>query len=123
MSELLTFSCEGTVQEPIWKAKHISNIGKLPAQVITEMTQIPFEGLKAIGEGILGQSSEGSGGGAEREEVNMVPPELKPGEELRVFGQGIFGSQRSNDGADGQKKEKQRILPLLPGRKPQGDQD
>lgn len=125
VSELLTFSCEGTVQEPVWKAKHISNIGKLPAQVITEMTQIPFEGLKAIGEGILGQSSEGSGGGAEREEVNMVSPELKPGEELRVFGQGIFGSkeQRSNGGANGQEKEKQRILPLLPGRKLQGDQD
>ena len=55
----------------------------------------------------------------------MVSPELKPGEELRVFGQGIFGSkeQRSNGGANGQEKEKQRILPLLPGRKLQGDQD
>ncbi len=123
VSELLTFSCEGTIQEPVWKAKHISNIGKLPAQVITEMTQVPIEGLKAIGEGLFGQSGEGERG--EREEINMVPLELNPGEGLKAIGQGIFGSQeqRGHGGGNGQGGEKQRILPLLPGRKLQVDQE
>lgn len=55
VSELLTFSCTGTISEPEWKAKHISNLGKLPAQVINEMTRLPAEGLKAIGKGLFGE--------------------------------------------------------------------
>lgn len=54
VSELLTFSCTGTVTDPVWKAKHISNLGKVPAQVITELTTIPVEGLKKIGKGLFG---------------------------------------------------------------------
>ncbi|MDF1825169.1 MAG: AsmA-like C-terminal region-containing protein [Verrucomicrobiales bacterium] len=70
VSELLTFSCTGTVQEPVWKAKHISNLGKLPAQAITEITNIPVEGLKLIGQGLFGESKR------ERAEVEATAPEI-----------------------------------------------
>jgi len=121
VSELLTFHCEGTISEPIWTAKHISNIGKLPAQVITEMTQVPIEGLKAISEGLFSQAGDGSD--SERNGPNIVPPELKPGDGLRAIGQGIFGSQeerRERAEADGTEGGP-RILPLLQGRKPRAD--
>jgi len=42
------------VTEPVWKSKAISNLGKVPAQVITELTTIPVEGLKKIGQGLFG---------------------------------------------------------------------
>jgi len=58
VSELLTFSCTGTVTEPVWKSKAISNLGKVPAQVITELTTIPVEGLKKIGQGLFGPDQE-----------------------------------------------------------------
>lgn len=64
VSELLTFSCTGTVKEPVWKAKHISNLGKVPAQLISEMTNIPMEGLKKLGQGLFGnQASKPETGG------------------------------------------------------------
>lgn len=73
VSELLTYSCTGTVTEPIWKPKHISNLAKVPAQVISEMTNIPIEGLKKIGKGIFGpQVKRGETGGPEPREA--VPP-------------------------------------------------
>ncbi len=53
VSELLTYSCTGTVREPVWKPKHISNLAKVPATLISELTNIPVEGLKKIGQ--LGQ--------------------------------------------------------------------
>ncbi|MCB1206753.1 MAG: hypothetical protein KDN18_21020, partial [Verrucomicrobiae bacterium] len=53
VSELLTYSCTGTVREPVWKPKHISNLGKVPATLISELTNIPVEGLKKVGQ--LGQ--------------------------------------------------------------------
>ena len=61
VSELLTYSCTGTVNEPVWKAKHISNLGKLPAQVITEITNVPVEGLKAIGKSLFGEKDKPQG--------------------------------------------------------------
>lgn len=61
VSELLTFSCTGTVSEPVWKAKHISNLGKLPAQVITELAEIPVGGLRMLGQGIFGNREEKNG--------------------------------------------------------------
>lgn len=67
VSELLTYSCTGTITEPVWKPKHISNLGKVPAQVISEMTNIPIEGLKKIGQGIFGPQ-------ARREEANDSTP-------------------------------------------------
>lgn len=63
VSELLTYSCSGTISEPEWKAKHISNLGKVPAGVISEMTNVPIEGLKLIGKGLFGgQDDEGESG-------------------------------------------------------------
>lgn len=67
VSELLTYSCTGTITEPIWKPKHISNLGKVPAQIISEMTNIPIEGLKKIGQGIFGPQSR-------REETDSSAP-------------------------------------------------
>jgi hypothetical protein len=50
VSELLTYSCTGTIREPVWKPKHISNLGKVPATLISELTNIPVEGLKKLGQ-------------------------------------------------------------------------
>lgn len=50
VSELLTYSCTGTVRDPVWKPKHISNLGKVPATLISELTNIPVEGLKRLGQ-------------------------------------------------------------------------
>jgi len=50
VSELLTYSCTGTVREPVWKPKHISNLAKVPATLISELTNIPVEGLKKLGQ-------------------------------------------------------------------------
>ncbi len=53
LSELLTFSCTGTVRNPVWRSKHISALAKVPATLISELTNIPIEGLKKLGQ--LGQ--------------------------------------------------------------------
>lgn len=66
VSELLTFSCTGTLDNQEWKAKHISNLGKVPAQMITELTNIPVEGLKKISEGLFGPEGMIGGGGLQR---------------------------------------------------------
>lgn len=58
VSELLTYSCSGTISEPVWKPKHISTIGKVPTTVISEMTNVPIEGLKMIGKGLFGGQEE-----------------------------------------------------------------
>ncbi len=78
VSELLTFSCTGTIKEPVWKAKHISNLGKLPAKVITEMTNVPVGGLKAIGKGLFGEKSK-----PEAVEGDGVDPRNAPEEKPR----------------------------------------
>ncbi|MEM6916956.1 MAG: AsmA-like C-terminal region-containing protein, partial [Verrucomicrobiota bacterium] len=94
VTELLTFSCTGTVQEPVWKAKHISNLGKIPAQAITELTNIPVEGLKLIGQGLFGEglsmeserSDENSaeatpsetGGETNRKKLFQLLPKINP---------------------------------------------
>ncbi|MDF1657805.1 MAG: AsmA-like C-terminal region-containing protein [Verrucomicrobiales bacterium] len=78
VSELLTFSCTGTLQEPVWKAKHISNLGKIPAQAITEITNIPVEGLKMIGQGLFGGSKkEQENSDSAREEIGGDPNRRK----------------------------------------------
>ncbi|MEM1442216.1 MAG: AsmA-like C-terminal region-containing protein, partial [Verrucomicrobiota bacterium] len=97
VTELLTFSCTGTVQEPVWKAKHISNLGKIPAQAITELTNIPVEGLKLIGQGLFGEglsmeserSDENSaeatpsetGGETNRKKLFQLLPKINPARE------------------------------------------
>lgn len=50
VSELLTYSCSGTVKEPVWKPKHISKLAKVPATFVSELTNIPVEGLRMIGQ-------------------------------------------------------------------------
>jgi hypothetical protein len=50
VSELLTYSCTGTIREPVWKPKHISNLGQVPVTLISELTNIPIEGLKKLGQ-------------------------------------------------------------------------
>lgn len=91
VTELLTFSCTGTVQDPVWKAKHISNLGKLPAQAITEITSIPVEGLKLIGQGLFGESKKESeepesaaeeiGGEPNRRKLFQLLPQLNQSRE------------------------------------------
>lgn len=78
VAELLTFSCTGTIEEPVWKAKHISNLGKLPAQVITEITSVPVGGLKAIGKELFGDKENRS-----PQEVGGVDPRKTPEETTR----------------------------------------
>ena len=73
VSELLTYSCTGTLSDPVWKPKHISNLAKVPAQVISEMTNIPIEGLKKIGQGIFGPQ-------VKREETGGPGPGDAPGD-------------------------------------------
>jgi hypothetical protein len=53
VSELLTYSCSGTIREPVWKPKHITNLVKVPTTLVSELTNIPVEGLKMLGQ--LGQ--------------------------------------------------------------------
>lgn len=53
LSELLTYSCTGTIWNPVWKPKHISALAQMPATLISELTNIPIEGLKKLGQ--LGQ--------------------------------------------------------------------
>lgn len=80
VSELLTFSGTGTVSDPVWEAKHVSNLVKLPTQVITGITTIPFDGIKKLRQGIFGGSpgEEASGGETEPESETRVPaPEEK----------------------------------------------
>jgi hypothetical protein len=80
VSELLTFSCTGTVTEPVWKAKHISNLGKVPAQVITDLTTIPVEGLKKIGQGIFGVQGDSNAVGSSEESIDSsAGGDKKPG--------------------------------------------
>lgn len=77
VSELLTYSCTGTIREPVWKPKHISNLGKVPASLISELTNIPVEGLKKLGqfgqelfalpERVLSPQQTDAGEGAPRE--------------------------------------------------------
>lgn len=70
VSELLTFSGTGSIKEPVWKAKHISNLGKVPAQMISEMTNIPVEGLRKLGQGLFkNQASRAETGGETNTEV------------------------------------------------------
>jgi hypothetical protein len=121
VSELLTFSCSGTLQEPVWSAKHISNIGKLPSQVITEMTQVPFEGLKALGGGLFKPQATESYQGSDR----SASPVLSPSEGLRSIGKGIFGPQKKRIERAGKEsdQERQAILPGLKGSQSQKSQD
>lgn len=55
VSELLTYSCGGTIGDPQWKPKHISNLGKFPAEVANGVAEIPVQGLRLIGRGLLGE--------------------------------------------------------------------
>ncbi len=102
VSELLTYSCTGTVREPVWKPKHISNLGKVPASFISDLTNIPVEGLKFLGEigqGILSPlSPRRSQDGA-----------AKPRE--RRFPWGGSGAAESGDSPPPRK-----LFPLLQGR-------
>lgn len=61
VSELLMFSGTGTIEQPVWKPKHISNLAKLPTQVLTEITQVPMMGIRMIGKGIFGPDAGAQG--------------------------------------------------------------
>jgi len=76
VSELLTYSCTGTWKEPVWKPKHISNLGRVPAQLISEMTNAPVEGLKKIGQELFGSQKEDA-------EIGGEPQPLRPLKPLR----------------------------------------
>lgn len=78
ISELLTYSCTGTVMEPVWKPKHISNLGKVPAQLISEMTNIPIEGLRKIGQGIFGPQGKREETGGREEAGGPAPGAVGP---------------------------------------------
>ncbi|MEM9018489.1 MAG: hypothetical protein AAGC68_15860, partial [Verrucomicrobiota bacterium] len=95
VSELLTFSGTGTIDEPVWKPKHISNLGKVPAQMITELTNVPVEGLKMLGQGLLGKQNKDSEASAN---------ESGGGQEI--------GGER----AGSEKGGRNRLFPLLPNR-------
>ena len=58
VSELLTYSCSGTVGRPEWKPKHISNMAKLPGQIVSGVGEIPVKGLQMIGRSLTKQSSQ-----------------------------------------------------------------
>ncbi len=74
VSELLTYSCTGTWKDPVWKPKHISNLGRVPAQLITEMTNAPVEGLKKIGQGLFGSQKEDEETGGEPQPLRPLKP-------------------------------------------------
>ena len=80
VSELLTYSCTGTISEPVWKPKHISNLGKVPVKLISEITNIPIEGLRKVGQGIFGTQEERLMQQAEREEVQSSDAAVEPGD-------------------------------------------
>ena len=87
ISELLTYSCTGTVMDPVWKPKHNSNLVKVPTQLISELTNIPIEGLRKLGQGIFGVQ--------EKRDDTMAKPNENPGdaEGFKRLGQEIFGTQ------------------------------
>jgi len=58
VSELLTYSCSGTLKNPEWKPKHISNLGKIPTTIVSGVASVPIEGLKLIRKGIFGNQEE-----------------------------------------------------------------
>ncbi|MEC5127682.1 AsmA-like C-terminal region-containing protein [Verrucomicrobiales bacterium BCK34] len=74
VSELLTYSCTGTWKDPVWKPKHISNLGRVPAQLITEMTNAPVEGLKKLGQGLFGSQKEDGEVGGEAQPQRPLQP-------------------------------------------------
>lgn len=121
VSELLTFSCSGTLHEPVWTAKHISNIGKLPSQVINEMTQVPFEGLKAIRGGLFKPQAKENYEGSDGDASSI----MSPNEGLRSIGKGIFGPQKKRIERTGAESVQERpaILPGLRGIQSQKSQD
>jgi len=69
VSELLMFSGTGTIEKPVWKPKHISNLAKLPTRVLTEITQVPILGIRMIGKGIFGADGGGENGIRRRDPV------------------------------------------------------
>ncbi|MBP6601560.1 MAG: hypothetical protein KA250_07145 [Verrucomicrobiales bacterium] len=74
VSELLTYSCTGTITDPVWKPKHISNLVKIPTHLISDITNIPIEGLKMIGKGIFGSQEK-----RDSDEASQRPnPEANP---------------------------------------------
>lgn len=106
VSELLTYSCTGTVRDPVWKPKHISNLGKVPATLISELTNIPVEGLKK-----LGQLGQGIFAPIERGLSPRVPQgTVKPRE--RRFPWGGAGAAAESDASP----PPRRLFPLLQGR-------
>ncbi len=124
VSELMTFSASGTVHAPVWKAKHISNLGKVPAQLITEVTNIPLEGLKMITTGLFGNLSDRIPSEGDQ------PSEARPGEGLRMIGKEIFGNQGDPfagsriEFEDGERtQERPRFFYKFQGRGNEGDEE
>ena len=116
VSELLTYSCTGTVREPVWKPKHISNLGKVPATLISELTNIPVEGLKRLGQ--FGQelfalperamnSTSGNSANGPDAAAGAAAPSNPPREKRFPWG-GLNGG--GNSGAPAPR----RLFPLLP---------
>jgi hypothetical protein len=121
VSELLTYSCTGTIREPAWKPKHISNLGQVPATLISELTNIPVEGLKKLGQ--IGQelftlperafNLSGSGGSRQNEGTpasgNGNPVPENPARERRFPWGG-----RNGNGEKESSPAPRRLFPLAP---------
>ncbi len=109
VSELLTYSCTGTVRDPVWRPKHISNLGKVPAALISELTNIPVEGLKKLGELGQGIFAPIERGLAPRGQTVPAGGNAKPRE--RRFPWGGDGAAEA-----GSAPPPRKLFPLLQGR-------
>ena len=103
VSELLTYSCSGTLKEPVWKAKHISNIGKVSVSLISELTNIPVEGLKKLGQ--FGQGIFGAAG----KPAPAPTPEEDGSPVKRRF---PWGGMGNNGGSTEGAPQPRRLFPL-----------
>ncbi|MEM7697124.1 MAG: AsmA-like C-terminal region-containing protein [Verrucomicrobiota bacterium] len=97
ISELLTYSATGKLGDAEWKPKHISNLAKLPATVISEVTNIPLEGLRKIGQSLFGSSNREMGSDTSAEapgnpEDTLQRAEPVPADPMQRLGNRPFGS-------------------------------
>jgi len=96
VSELLTFTCEGTLREPVWKAKTLSQLTELPGALVRELGGESVKGLQEVGRKLLGERDED---GAEAEAAPGGDAEgsgakgkgrRKAGETLEGIGRQLF---------------------------------
>lgn len=114
VSELLTYSCSGSVRSPVWKPKHISNLGKVPATLVSELTNIPVEGLKKLGQigqelfAIPDRAAHSPGPGSVEAVGEPSAPQITPRQ--RRFPWGGLNGAAPHEGAPAPR----RLFPLLP---------